>query len=845
MADMQGVSKGWQEVWAVVGVVDEAAWQAVAGESIVIDVAGEMAEETAVAILTRLEQEDLPRYRLLHERAVRHLGERLEKGERYLEDYFVAAFERLANRLLLDDTEALIALVEQTSRLPLHQLSSQQQLRYFEGLVLFKREQYAAAVALLANLVATNPTMALRARALNSQAVGYFYLGRLEEAQAGYEASLALWQELGDKKYEGTVRLNLGIIAYDLRRYTEAQDHLRQAEAIFKRLGATAWLAAVQNELGVVYRDLGRWAEALAYFNGLIAVRRAEGADEHVAIGLLNRGEVLLFEGRMAEAVGSLAEALALMPTAIYRVDIYLHLGLAYQAMGEWMAAYSAFADALQVAEEIERRDILPQVYYRLGDWCIRQGELERGKVWLETAVSIIEDTREPMRDEGFKISLMGKWQQVYERLVLLCLQMGEVAAGFAWMERARARAFTELLLAMDEVAEEVPISTLADVQAVLPTGVRLLCYFTTGVLAHDVPLLQAVPMSNPLREQLLVPAQTLVVVVDRKTAVFHDCRFDPNLFTSASRRGDEHLLFLEERVLAQLRQMLVPEEEREDGRGEREDVVVVPHGPLYRVPFAALLAGVQMQLAPSGGVLRQHYEVMKKDRERPSTTKSALAVGYNGVWRGQALQFTEVEVQVVAELMGGEAWVGRETKKERLRQMAESVRFLHVACHGWFDYERPLQSYIETGEGERLTAQEVRQHWRLQAELVVLSACQTGVSAVLRGDEPMGLIRAFLSAGARAVLVSQWPVADLPTFLLMQDFYGRLQAGMSASEALNLAQSWLRELTIAEAVGVVKKVVADEGVQEAALAELRGMGTAVPYAHPQFWAAFVVVNGR
>ena len=62
-----------------------------------------------------------------------------------------------------------------------------------------------------------------------------------------------------------------------------------------------------------------------------------------------------------------------------------------------------------------------------------------------------------------------------------------------------------------------------------------------------------------------------------------------------------------------------------------------------------------------------------------------------------------------MAELLGGEAWVGREAKKERLRQMAESVRFLHVACHGWFDYERPLQSYVETGEDERLTAQEVR----------------------------------------------------------------------------------------------------------------------------------------
>jgi CHAT domain-containing protein len=255
-----------------------------------------------------------------------------------------------------------------------------------------------------------------------------------------------------------------------------------------------------------------------------------------------------------------------------------------------------------------------------------------------------------------------------------------------------------------------------------------------------------------------------------------------------------------------------------------------------------ALLAGVQVQLVPSGAVLRQHYEEAK--RERPFPDQSLLAVGYNGTWQGQALQFTEAEVQVVAGLMGGEAWIGRETKKARLRQMARSVRFLHVACHGWFDYERPLQSYVETGEDERLTAQEVRQSWHLQAELVTLSACQTGVSTVLRGDEPMGLIRAFLSAGARAVLVSQWPVADLPTFLLMQDFYGRLQAGLTVSEALHGAQTWLRGLTVAQAVAVVRRVMPDEAMQ-AALAEMERYETAVPFAQPQFWAAFVVVIGR
>jgi CHAT domain-containing protein len=508
--------------------------------------------------------------------------------------------------------------------------------------------------------------------------------------------------------------------------------------------------------------------------------------------------------------------------------------------MGEWTAAYAAFENAMQVVEEIGRRDILPQVYYRLADWCIRQGEAEKGRAWLETAVAVIEDTREPMHDEGFKISLMGKWQQVYERLVLLCLEMGDTTAAFAWMERARARAFTELLLATDDAVEDVPISTLADVQAVLPNDTLLLCYFTTGVLAHDIPLLQAIPSSNRLREQLLTPARTILLAVRKDKAVLQDCRFDPNLFTTASRRGEEHLLFLDNRVLQQLQNTLLPSADLPT------NLVVIPHGPLYRVPFAALLPEVELRFAPSATVLQRGEQTAEVSKTSAISHKRLLAVGYNGTLHGQTLQFTEAEVQTVAGLMGGQAWTGSETKKEQLRQMAESLQYLHIACHGWFNHEQPLESYVETGAGERLTAQEVRQNWRLQAELVTLSACQTGVSAVLRGDEPMGLIRAFLSAGARAVLVSQWPVADLPTFLLMQNFYGRLQTGTPISRALQQTQKWLRELTVAQAMQAVREVMPDEAVRALALVELGQLGeTAVPFAKPQFWAAFVVVNGR
>jgi CHAT domain-containing protein len=198
-----------------------------------------------------------------------------------------------------------------------------------------------------------------------------------------------------------------------------------------------------------------------------------------------------------------------------------------------------------------------------------------------------------------------------------------------------------------------------------------------------------------------------------------------------------------------------------------------------------------------------------------------------------------------VAGLTGGEAWVGPQPKRERLRQAAGDRRWLHFACHGWFNHEAPLESYLETGAGERLTAREVLEDWRLQAELVTLSACQTGVSRILRGDEPMGLIRAFLYAGARAVLVTQWPVEDLPTFLLMQRFYSELQRAGSAgpAAALHAAQVWLRELTTAEIRGLLAGLPAggSSAGEPDPLADLPV--DAHPFAYPRHWAAFILVG--
>jgi CHAT domain-containing protein len=110
----------------------------------------------------------------------------------------------------------------------------------------------------------------------------------------------------------------------------------------------------------------------------------------------------------------------------------------------------------------------------------------------------------------------------------------------------------------------------------------------------------------------------------------------------------------------------------------------------------------------------------------------------------------------------------------------------IHLACHGDFHPDNPLFSGLALQDGW-LTTLEIF-NWRLSASLVTLSACQTGRGVVGGGDDLAGLMRAFLSAGARTLVLSQWAVADQATALLMRNFYRALASGEEKPSALRRA---------------------------------------------------------
>ncbi len=781
--------------------------------------------ETAAALLAELEQANPTLYTHLHEQALHLLAQALHAGQADQEANLMAIWERLANRLLLDDPARLYALVLELQDVPLLTAVAHQQRTYFHAVALRRTEQYAAAVAIFDTMLADPAlTPELRARTLNSRAVAHRLLGQPERALEGYRESLALWQALGNKRYLGMVRLNSGTINYQLRRYDEAESHLQQAITHFDHLGLAQWTAVATNELGLVYRDRGLWAAALACFKQLINQRRADEAWENVAIGLLNVAEVQMFQGHLAAAEQSLSEALSLMAAREHRIDIHLNLGLIRQAQDNPVAAHQEFSRALSLATEIDRREMLPVIHYHLGNGRRWQGDHDGAQLAWETAVALIESTRQPIQDEGLKISLLGRWQQVYEALVLHSLEAGDVAAAFAWAERSRARAFAAAL-----TGAETAVTTLPHLQAALPADTAVLCYFSTGVLAWDVPLLQAIPPDNPLRAHLLAPPRLLLFVITRSDARLHICPIDPNRFATRSPRHLDGRRYLHPRVLARLYdELLAPAAEVLSAAAR---LVIIPHGPLHQAPFTAMLQHAHLSLALT---FAPSTTWLAHAGPPDSDTHHSLAVGYG---RGaRLLPFAEREAAMVAQVMTGQSERGTGILEETLRTSAAFSRVLHFACHAHFDNADPLASYLEIGPQAKLTARHILAHWHLRAELVTLSACETGVSHILRGDEPMGLVRAFLHAGATAVLVTQWPIQDLPTYLLMHHFYQSLASHESwdLPGALAAAQRWLRQATVLDIHSVLPN---------GAATLVSETPTAVPFAAPEHWAGFVIIG--
>ena len=259
-------------------------------------------------------------------------------------------------------------------------------------------------------------------------------------------------------------------------------------------------------------------------------------------------------------------------------------------------------------------------------------------------------------------------------------------------------------------------------------------------------------------------------------------------------------------------------------------EVIVIPDGPMATIPLEAFLppggtdpwgASTRFVYGPSASVLL----ALSHGSTKTSWSRGVLAVGNpqglkestetsTPMARGEGaalpgLPASANEARQVARLFGGDVLVGSDATVPRWLALDPSrYRYLHFATHALVSDRHPQQTaLVLTGGSLGLDA--IRR-LRLSSELVTLSACETGLGQRVRGEGLIGLPHAFLSSGARAVVVSLWRVEDRTAAEYMADFYGELRKGLSPADAmLALRQSRLKRAA----------------------------------AHPAQWASFILVS--
>jgi CHAT domain-containing protein/tetratricopeptide (TPR) repeat protein len=225
--------------------------------------------------------------------------------------------------------------------------------------------------------------------------------------------------------------------------------------------------------------------------------------------------------------------------------------------------------------------------------------------------------------------------------------------------------------------------------------------------------------------------------------------------------------------------------------------ICFAPHDAIHSLPLHALEPGDggmpliedhAISYTPSASILRF---VLRRPR---SDAGEALVIGYPDRPDEVPIEHTRVEAEAVADVLGCTAMTGVDAScVEAARQMPQA-RLVHIACHHRFDAGRPMHSALLLTDCD-LTAQRLLE-LRLSADLVTLSACQSGVSRRRPGDELLGTLRALIYAGTRAVVVSLWNADDVATAQLMSDFYRTfVQEGVEKREALRRAEMALREM--------------------------------------------------
>lgn len=750
------------------------------------------------------------------------------------------------------------AISDNLSRTTLPKRAARAWAAYFRAVLASVQQRWDQAERKALEALRLADAAELQGRACNELGILYDHLGRWQDAVGFYHTGLDALATAGNAEYVAKLNKNLGTAlvrgfeagVFGADRLGEAETRIRQALAHFADLGSPRLEASAWNELGTIFKAQGRWEEALPCYERYRAYFL--GQDEALGQGqaLNNRGEVLRGMGRPAEAEADFLAALELTKGDIWEeADILINLARTQADLGREHEAAPITDLSLARIESLRAR--LQTASTRTDFFAVQQ----RAYAWrthlafksglFDHVFSLSERAKSrtfgdllagqrlpphgdvPLRWRREEASLRRRLDDLLAHPFSEPDRQADAMAAIEarWLEVRRRIANRDA--EFGSLGLSAPLSAEA-VLSRLPAGAALLSYFES-----EGDLLALLVRNDGIRAFSL--GLSLASIGDAS----FDARGRPRgLLAQGERLGRPWALEQLGRVL------LEPMATHFAGV---DHLCIIPHGALHHLPFAALRLGESGQaLGGIVGAVSQSPGAtvwLEYCQQRKVAPAGALVLGFDG----KTLAHAEAEARSIGNLLGANVLTGSDATRTALESDGVNARWLHLACPGLYRPDQPLRSGIQLADGF-LDVTATCRRLRLQAELVTLSGCETGLGHIQSGDEITGLVRAWLYAGAAGAIVSLWTVDDLSTRLLMQEFYTRLlDAG--PARALNLAQTALAAMS---AKTLVEKL-GNEGVEMQAvefylsqLGRLWG-GTPPdhPLAHPYFWAGFVLQGGK
>ncbi len=677
----------------------------------------------------------------------------------------------------------------------------------------------------------------------------YERLGRLAYLPGDFERAFNFYQDSLKLRDRFQPDVALSRLLNDMGKVALQSGNYPEAESLFKRAydtaakvdpGGSAYNDALQS-LALLAAKYGQHAHARQYLDEVVrselpAKQAARlGAEANTALEQGDETRALRLFKRAANVLEGEAGS------ELERAELLLHMGrlAAEQAQPEG-------ENYLRDAYSITRRSaadqpLHAQVLYALGNLRRDQGRLNQAVSNYQAAREIIE-SREPLAsgnaERGAFIS--AQQRRFYRDHIGTLIAAKRVEEAFEVSEHYRARTLLETLgrRGPDKRKQPTlpqPLNAAKAIAASEPDT----CLISYLVLENTIQVFAVTDQGVKVYERKASDLATLI------------SDFRRYMMSPDSPTAREKCYALSLRLSRMLLAPMAVELK------SHKHLVIVPDGSLHALPFAALrqpsdaksymVQSHSITLADSATA----YHLLHRDRDlrpkglrwlgfsppeverRPARHEQAVLSDFEHYLETSsmranataALPFGAMEVEEIADFFeaSSKALRGGQASENLVRELGTKADILHFACHGSFDAADPSASALllaatpgaaNADSDGRLTAREIA-GLNLQASLVVLSACETGLGKAQGGEGSTNLARSFRYAGARSVVASLWRVSDLSTTVLMKSFYRNLLQSRGPSEALRRAQLDL----------------------------IQSQGRSRDISHPFYWAAFQLIG--